>query len=108
MKKIMVEAGWGHKEEVELIKAFKGHYTMEFTFKGEHFYLVNDYEGEKKDLRVYSEQEFLLADEPEAMYRVRDKEEGRLPVGMFDVVFEAMNFGKKMAESGVAHLTVGY
>lgn len=108
MEKINVEVAWNQVEEVSLLKAYEGHYEVEFTFKGERFYLVEDYNDEAKDIRVYSESEFLLADEPEAMYRVHNKEEGRVPNGMFGVIFEAMKFGRAKAQSGVSSLTLGW
>lgn len=107
MEKIKVEREWGHFEDVSLIKAYKGHYEAEFTFKGERFYLVEDYNEKENDLRVYSESEFLLADEPKAIYRVNGKESGRLPLLMYGVIFEAMKFGRNKAESGIVHLSTG-
>ena len=110
MAKVKVERAWGKFEEMELLKAYGGHYEVEFTFNGEHFYLVTDYENDvKRDVRVYTEQEFLLADEPETMYEVHNsKEHGRLPNGMSIMVWEAMKLGHKKAESGTAYFKLGW
>lgn len=111
MEKIEIEVGWNHKESAEVLTAYDGHYKVEFTFNKKRFYLVGNYkEDGATDIRVYNESEFLLADEPEEMYSVRDgRENGRLPFGgMYVAVYEAMKYGRKTAESGVAHFKLGW
>ena len=110
MAKVKVERAWGKVEEMELLKAYEGHYEVEFTFNGKHFYLTTDYQKDvKRHVKVFSESEFLLADEPEPMYEVRNsKESGRLPNGMSIMVWEAMKLGHKKAESGTAYFKLGW
>ena len=106
MEKIKVETRWGKFEEISLLNSYEGHYEVEFTFNGEHYYLVEDYSDKEKDLKVFSESEYLLAEEPEAMYRVHKKEEGRVPTEMFGVIYEAIKYGRKQAESSVAKFSL--
>ena len=110
MAKVEVQSTWGHTEYVDILKAYEGHYTAEFTFRGKRFYLVGDYKGkDATDIKIYTESEFLLADEPEAMYMVlNDREKGRLPNGMFSVVYEAMKLGREKADSGIAYFRMGW
>lgn len=96
----------------ELVKAWDGHYTVEFESRGNRYYIENDFDVKgNRDLRIYSEQEYLLADEPEPLFRIWEKGEesgleGEPPCPCFDVE-EAMEIGKQAANSGIVHLSMG-
>ena len=88
-----------------VVSAWKGHYEVEFSFNEEIFYVVNDYkENGERDIRVIVEQEYLLADKPEALFRLWDTAEesgieGEIPAGMCFELEEAMNEGRKAARA---------
>ena len=103
----------------KLIKAWKGHYTVEFSFGEETYYIENDFDDNgNRNLRIYTEQEFLLADEPEPIFRIWEVVdgieivdsgiEGESPAGAYEEIEEAMELGKKSADSGITTITYGW
>ena len=88
-----------------VVRAYKGHYTVEFSFDGETYYVVNDFkENGERDIRIYTEQEYLLEEKnPEAVFRLWDTAEesgisGELPAGMCFELETAMEMGKRAAQ----------
>lgn len=93
---------------MDIIKAWKDdkvHYTVEFQFNGERYYVIHNYSAGYIDFKVVTEQEFLLADEPEAIYKVSYrlggegvKVDGVIPDGMSGELVKAMEAGNKAAK----------
>jgi hypothetical protein len=88
-----------------VVRAYKGHYTVEFSFDDKTYYVVNDFkENGERDIRIYTEQEYLLEENnPETLFRLWDTAEesgisGELPAGMCFELESAMEMGKRAAQ----------